>query len=231
MTYDELKSSFASSVPLSDEVIARLHRYATLLKEWNEKMNLTAIVEEDEVVEKHFYDCLLPLKSFSLSNKTVADFGTGAGFPGLVWAIVCPSAHVVLVDATGKKCAFLKEVSKQLALANVEIVNKRAEELHSWESYDVVTARAVAPLNVLLEIAIPPLKVGGTFIAMKSAKGKEELAAAGSALEKLHSKLSKTQEENLPHDIGLRVNYFIEKGQATDHRYPRLWSEIEKKPL
>jgi 16S rRNA (guanine527-N7)-methyltransferase len=231
MTYEELKAALGEKVVLSDEVLAKLHTYATLLKEWNEKMNLTSIVEEPEVIEKHFYDCLIPAKVFSFAGKSLVDFGTGAGFPGLVWAICFPDAKVTLIEATGKKCTFLEEVIKQAKLTNVRLYNQRAEEFKQREYYDVVAARAVAPLPILLEVAAPLAKVGGVFIAMKSAKGAEELKASNNAMKSLHLVLSDTQSDALPSGDGVRLNYFFTKKAATEHKYPRKWADIEKKPL
>jgi 16S rRNA (guanine527-N7)-methyltransferase len=231
MTYEELKAALGDKVVLSDETLAKLHSYATLLKEWNEKMNLTSIVEEPEVIEKHFYDCLIPAKVLSFSGKTVVDFGTGAGFPGLVWAICFPESKVTLIEATGKKCTFLQEVINQNKLINVRIYNQRAEEFKQREYYDVVAARAVAPLPILLEVAAPLAKVGGVFIAMKSAKGAEELKASSGAMKSLHLVLSDTQSDSLPSGDGVRLNYFFTKKAPTEKKYPRKWADIEKKPL
>jgi 16S rRNA (guanine527-N7)-methyltransferase len=232
MTYEEMRSLLkAGEIDITDKQIEQLHSYAKLLKEWNEKMNLTTISEEPEVVEKHFYDCLLPAKFFSFEGKTIADLGTGAGFPGLVLAIAFPTAHVTLVDATRKKCNFLKEVISATGLTNVDVVNERAEELRQRESFDVVTARALGSLPILLEIALPLLKVGGTFLAMKSAKGKEELASSVSAMKKLQCSLSSAAEDTLPSGDGFRVNYFFRKDAKTPSIYPRSWADIESKPL
>jgi 16S rRNA (guanine527-N7)-methyltransferase len=231
MTYDDLRKALEGTLVLSDETIAKLHQYASLLKEWNEKMNLTAITEEGEVVEKHFYDCLIPAKVFAFDHLDVADMGSGAGFPGLLWAIVFPSAHFTLVEATGKKCQFLSTIVKTLSLHNVIVVNKRAEDLHEYEKYDMVTARALASVPVLLELCIPSVKAGGTFLAMKSSKGREELAESASAIQKMHVKLVKTQEDALPNNEGLRLNFFFQKIAITDRKYPRSWADIVKKTL
>lgn len=231
MTYPELQDALKDTLVLSEVQLAQFERYAALLKEWNEKMNLTAISEESEVIEKHFLDCLIPAKSLSIDGKACCDLGTGAGFPGLVWAIAFPKAQLTLVEATGKKCTFLTEVVKELKLTNVRILNRRAEELNNKNQFDIVVARALAPLPILLELAIPLLKVHGTFLAMKSAKGREELAGSKNALDKLGAKVISLQEENLPHDEGIRLNIQIEKTKPTEHKYPRPWAEIEKKPL
>jgi len=231
MTYDDLRAALSDKATLSIETEGKLHLYAGLLKSWNEKMNLTSIVEEPEVIEKHFYDCLIPAKIRSFDHMSIADIGTGAGFPGLVWAIVFPTCHVSLVEATGKKCTFLAEVIKELALSNVEVLNKRAEDLSFREHYDLVVARALASLPILLEITAPFAKIGGEVLAMKSAKGREEITISRPAMQKLHLSLKDTQEDFLPNGDGLRLNFFFLKNEKTDHKYPRKWAEIEKKPL
>ena len=231
MTYPELVIALKDKVTLSDAQVEQLKRYAALLVEWNEKMNLTAIKEEGEIVEKHFLDCLIPAKSLSIDKKACCDLGTGAGFPGLVWAIAYPSCSMTLVEATGKKCTFLTTVINELGLKNVRVLNKRAEELNNKNQFDIVVARALAPLPILIEIALPLLKVHGIFLAMKGSKGREELALSKNALDKLNAKVTNVQEDSLPGDEGLRLNIAIEKVGSTEHKYPRPWAEIEKKPL
>jgi 16S rRNA (guanine527-N7)-methyltransferase len=231
MTYEELVKTIAPEVAVTEQMVASLKTYASLLKEWNEKMNLTAIVEENEVIEKHFFDCLIPAKSLPIAHKKVADLGTGAGFPGLVWAIVFPSSEVTLVEATGKKCTFLNEVIKQCGLKNVKVLNMRAEEIKSRESFDIVTARALAPMNILLEVSAPLVKVGGYFIAMKGSKGEEEFNKTGKEAKTLGLTLKDLKKEDLPNGEGARENFFFLKSEHTSGRYPRRWSEIVAKPL
>ena len=170
-------------IALSDTQLLQLQEYAELLKTWNEKMNLTAITEYEEVLEKHFYDCIIPLKNAYVQGS-VLDVGSGAGFPGLVWKIMKPELQVTLLEPTGKRCTFLKEVISHLHLENILVVNERAEEfvVDHRESFDVVTARAVANLNVLSELCVPLVKVGGYFYALKGAKGKEEELSASKAM-------------------------------------------------
>src|SRR5574344_1136705 len=220
MTYPELVDALKDKVTLSDAQIEQLKRYAALLIEWNEKMNLTAIKEEGAIVEKHFLDCLIPAKSLSIDKKACCDLGTGAGFPGLVWAIAFPNCSMTLVEATGKKCTFLTTVINELGLKNVRVLNKRAEELNNKNQFDIVVARALAPLPILIEIALPLVKVHGVFLAMKGSKGREELARSKNALEKLSAKVASVQEDSLPGDEGLRLNIAIEKVGSTEHKYP-----------
>lgn len=231
MTYPEMVEALKGSVALSDEQVGQLKRYAALLIEWNAKMNLTAIKEEGEIVEKHFLDCLIPAKSLPIGGKACCDLGTGAGFPGLVWAIAFPTCSMTLVEATGKKCIFLSTVIKELGLVNVHILNQRAEELNAKNQFDVVVARALAPLPILIELALPLLKVHGVFLAMKGSKGREELAESKNALAALGGAVATAQEDRLPNDEGFRLNIAIEKTRPTERKYPRKWAEIEKKPL
>ena len=231
MTYEEMVSLLSGKIELNEKTVERFKKYASLLKEWNEKMNLTAITDEPEIVEKHFYDCLLPTDHDLLDDKLICDLGTGAGFPGMVWAIAYPKCVVTLVDATGKKCMFLNEVIKELNLTNAFVVNSRGEDLNMREHFDIVTARAVAPLNILLEVTVPLVKEKGLMIAMKGAKGKEELADAKKAIQKLYLKVIEINEQSLPNDEGIRYNIILKKEKKTEKRYPRSWAEIQKKPL
>ena len=231
MTYEEMVSLLSGKIELNEKTVERFKKYASLLKEWNEKMNLTAITDEPEIVEKHFYDCLLPTDHDLLDDKLICDLGTGAGFPGMVWAIAYPKCVVTLVDATGKKCMFLNEVIKELNLTNAFVVNSRGEDLDMREHFDIVTARAVAPLNILLEVCVPLIKEKGLMIAMKGAKGKEELADAKKAVQKLYLKVININEQALPNDEGVRYNIILKKEKKTEKKYPRSWADIQKKPL
>lgn len=231
MTYEEMVSLLSGKIELNEKTVERFKKYAALLKEWNEKMNLTAITDEPEIVEKHFYDCLLPTDHDLLDDKLICDLGTGAGFPGMVWAIAYPKCVVTLVDATGKKCMFLNEVIKELNITNAFVVNSRGEDLDMREHFDIVTARAVAPLNILLEVCVPLIKEKGLMIAMKGAKGKEELADAKKAVQKLYLKVININEQALPNDEGVRYNIILKKEKKTEKKYPRSWAEIQKKPL
>lgn len=231
MNYADLQKSFSPYFPLLDVQIEQFRLYCALLQEWNEKMNLTAIVEEEKIIEKHFYDCLIPAKSPYFKGKSILDVGSGAGFPGMVFAIAFPDKKVTLVDATGKKCAFLNEVASKLKLTNVTIINKRAEELNDRDHFDLVSARAVAPLPILLEITSPFVKVHGTVLAMKGDKGEEELDNSHRAISLLDLHLLEKNVDELPNDEGKRVNIFFEKGAKTQKRFPRKWSEIHAKPL
>jgi len=233
MTYEELqKISAESGIAINQETLAKLHLYAHLLAEWNKTMNLTAIDKEDEIIEKHFYDSIIPAKVFDFHKKALIDVGTGAGFPGLVLAIIFPDLKVTLVDSTKKKFEFLAEVKSQLSLKNVDFINGRAEELKQFrEKFDVATARAFSSLDVIIEVCIPLVKVGGTLIAMKSSKADEEIKSSKIALQKLESKIVEEQRDFLPSGHDSRVNIFILKGQKTTPKYPRKWADIVSNPL
>ena len=161
MTYEELQNACASfGLKLDGRVLDGLRRYCALLQEWNEKMNLTSITEEHEVIEKHFYDSLLVAKTLSFDGRKVADVGSGAGFPGAVIALAFPKAKVTLIDATRKKFAFLQAVKDELHLDNLEFLVGRVEDLKDHrESFDVVISRGFAALRVFAEVGTPLLYV------------------------------------------------------------------------
>ncbi len=230
MTKEEFVAYVTSSpFDLSQEQIEQFDEYCLLLQQWNEKMNLTAITETDEIYEKHFLDCLLSL-SEEVKGRVI-DVGSGAGFPGVVWKIARPELEVVLLEPTGKRVTFLNEVIRKLNLKGITTVNKRAEDYVSEvrESFDVVTARAVANLPVLSELCLPLVKVGGCFLAMKGAAGKEEAEAARNAIRLLGGKTEAV--EYLTLNGAGRYNIRIRKEKATDLKYPRRYDRIKKKPL
>ena len=186
------------NITLTEKQISELDFYAKFLLEYNEHTNLTAIKTLEDVYLKHFYDSLTIVKNVDLTQvTTLLDIGTGAGFPGMVLKIVFPNLKVTLLDSNNKKIAFLKELAAKLAL-NVEIIYDRAEIFvqNRREYYDIVTSRAVADLSILAELAIPYLKVGGNFIAMK-ANYQEELHNALNIIKKLNSKVTKITEFTL----------------------------------
>lgn len=232
MNFEELKlESSKNGIVLNDDMINKLDKYADLLKEWNEKMNLTAIVEKEEVIEKHFFDSLL-LLNYVDECETLADIGTGAGFPGMVIAIAKPDIKVTLIEPTGKRCTFLETIKKELSLNNVEIINKRAEECVSIyrEMYDVVTARAVANLQVLAELCIPFVKINGQFISMKGSLGEEEAKLAKHAFKELGASEPIVESSALL-DGSKRIFVIGKKIKDTPSKYPRAYAKIKKKPL
>ena len=221
------------NIELNDNQLEQLERYYELLVEWNEKFNLTNITDKEQVYLKHFYDSITLSKVVNLNNeKTLCDIGTGAGFPGLVLKIVFPNLKVILVDALNKRTEFLKEVIKQLKLENIEVYHDRAEEFarKNIEKYDIVTARAVAHLSVLLEYSIPMVKINKYFIAMK-ANIETEIEESTNALEQLDSKIIQIEQFKLPIEDSNRTIIKIEKLKNTNKKYPRKNSEIKKKRL
>ncbi len=230
MTYEELLGIYEPLKILDKDKLSLLKRYADLLMEANAKFNLTAIKETSEIIEKHFYDCLLPLKEFDLKGKKILDVGSGGGFPGLVFAIALPESQMTLLDATAKKCAFLEETAEALGLKNVHVVNSRAEDFSMRNCFDVVTGRAVAAMPKLLEITAPFAKVGGNVLLMKALKGNEELGQSQNAVKVLNLKLEKIQNEKMPNGEE-RLNFLFVKKDKNLKRYPRSWKEIMANPL
>lgn len=219
-------------IDLTPETLQKFEQYSSLLREWNQKINLTAIDDPDEIVEKHFWDCLLAYADVK-PGKKVCDVGSGAGFPGIVWKLADPSLEVTLLEPTGKKVQFLNEVISSLSLTGIRAENERAEEyargIHR-EIFDTVTARAVAPLPILSELCIPLVKVGGTFLAMKGTKGTEEAEDAKHAVTVLGCVLEKSCYETLLSQEE-RANLIYRKEKSTPREYPRSFAKIKKKPL
>ncbi len=232
MTIEQLREQAEKlEVTWDDKMKNRFEKYAILLKQWNQKMNLTAVDEPEEVYEKHFLDCLLPLKHHFPGNN-VCDIGSGAGFPGLVFAIADASLSLTLVEPTGKRCRFLEEAVRELELDNVTVVNERAEEhvrTHR-ESYDVVCARAVAALPVLAELCIPLVRAGGLFLAMKGERGTEEAEEGAFAVKTLGCTADGAETDTLP-SAGTRTNLFYKKTRKTPPQYPRPYARIKNRPL
>ncbi len=217
-----------------DTALRRCRLYYDMLTDYNSRFNLTAIKGEEDGARLHFLDSVGILGAYNFSGKTVVDVGTGAGFPGIPVAIWEQSAKVTLVDSTEKKVDFLREVCKALSLS-AKAVHGRAEELaQDWdfrESYDIAVSRAVARLNVLTELCLPLVKVGGVFMAMKSADSDEEIAEAEKAAVTLGGKLLPLYTYTIPGtDITRRV-VMVEKVRNTPEKYPRHYGVIKKKPL
>lgn len=206
--------------------------YKKMLYETNKQFNLTAVSDE-EVIEKHFYDCALILKTSNFNNKTIMDVGSGAGFPGLVLKILVPTIKILLVEPTQKRCNFLNEVIEKLGLKGIEVLAKRAEELEDTyrEAFDIVVSRAVSNLRMLLELCVPYVKVGGYFIPMKGKAGLEEVVLSSIALSKLNTTLVDSFKEVLPSDNALRYNLKFIKNKKTENKYPRFYPQIKKNPL
>lgn len=220
------------NINLTDTMLNQLEQYYELLVTENKKYNLTAITEKEAVYLKHFYDSLTLSKIIDLNNQSLCDIGTGAGFPGMVLKIVFPNLQVTLIDATEKKCNFLKMVIDKLNLKNIEVINARAEEYSKTtrEKYDIVTSRAVAPLKHLLEYSIPLVKVNGTYIAMKSDITKE-LVGIANYEHKLNIYEKKILKFNLPIEESTRTLIRYTKKEKTNPIYPRRYNEIKKKDI
>ena len=218
------------NIKVTEQNLKDLEKYKDLLIEYNQKFNLTAIKTEEEIYLKHFYDSLTLTKAINLEgNLKLLDIGTGAGFPGLILKIFYPNLEVTLLDSNHKKIMFLETVIKELNLTNVTCLNTRAESLPSEyrEYFDIVTSRAVAQLRILSEISIPYLKVGGKFIAMKSAY-EEEIKESREILTKLDSAVMDIITFNLPIENSNRSLVIIEKKKETNKIYPRNYDKIVK---
>lgn len=228
------EKSTALGVRFFMEQAEQFFEYMNLLIEWNEKMNLTAITEPTEIIEKHFIDSLTILNKID-NNQKVVDVGTGAGFPGIPLSIMNPTLKITLVDSLNKRLIFLQEVVAKLNLKNIEIVHARAEEFGQnkkyRENFDIATSRAVANLSTLSEYLIPLVKVGGKVISMKASEAQEEINQAQKAIDVLGGKINKIEEFNLPQsDIG-RTIIIIDKQKHTPGRYPRKPGTPSKEPI
>lgn len=220
-------------IQLTDEQLHQLDKYYQLLIEWNKVMNLTGITEEKEVYLKHFYDSLTIAKVIDLTKeKSLCDVGSGAGFPGMVLKIVFPNLKVTLVDSLNKRIKFLTEVANELNLKDIALVHARAEDFakNNHEKFDVVTARAVAPINVLLEYCLPLTRVGKYFIALKG-NISQEIILLNNSLTKIGGKLINSQEFLLPIENSNRSLLVITKENPTSKKYPRHPKDIKINPL
>jgi 16S rRNA (guanine527-N7)-methyltransferase len=230
------KLSAEMGLSFTAEQIELFTRYDDFLIDYNKKTNLTRIIEPCEVAVKHFGDSLaLLLQDVLPAGATVVDIGTGAGFPGIPIAIARPDLRVMLVDSLRKRIVFLDELIQLLGISNVDIVWGRAEELAQNPKYrgkfDVVIARAVAPLNVLAELCLPFARIGGDFLAMKGPKAEEEVATASNALKILGGKVCATTSIILPILNDLRSLVRINKIASTPRAYPRKAGMPERQPL
>ena len=218
---------------LDDGGTPSLLRYGELLLEKNKVMNLTAITEPQDVAALHFLDSAALLALADFRGKSVVDVGTGAGFPGMPMKILEPSIHMTLLDSLGKRITFLQEVCEDLGLTDVQCVHARAEEFAAEhrQGFDFAVSRAVANLSVLCELCLPLVKVGGTFLSMKSVESDGELEQAEKAIRLLGGQVERTADYRLP---GTEVTHrviFIKKVAETPKKYPRPFAKIKKNPL
>ncbi len=211
----------------------KFETFKKIVIEENKKFNLTAITSDEAFNEKHFYDSLLPSEYVNFHNKKVLDIGSGAGFPGIPLSFIFPDSSFTLLETTNKKCNFLRNVIKDMDLKNVSVLEKRAEDIKDdeRESYDIVVSRAVSDLPILLELAIPYLKIGGILIAYKGNKCNDEINRSKNAFKVLNSKVIAIQERKLPVSKENRFNIIIKKEEKTDKKFPRNFSQIKKRPL
>ena len=215
------------NITLTDQMEKQFDLYFKLIDKYNKVMDLTAISGEDEVYDRHFYNSLSIAFNDDFNGLHLCDVGAGAGFPSIPLKIAFPNMKLTIIDPLSKRMDFLKIVIKELDLKDVEILYLRAEDASKKypEKFDVVTARAVARLNILVEIVAQMVKVNGLFIAMKGQKGQEELEEAKNALNVCNMELIKQT------NVEPSINYYFKKSKSISSKYPRNFGQIKKKPL
>ena len=221
-------------IKLNNDEVQQFYEYMNLLISWNEKINLTAITEPNEIILKHFIDCIL-IHKYVKDFSNIIDVGTGAGFPGIPLSIVNNKCKVILMDSLNKRIKFLDEVSNKLNCKNIDTIHARAEELardkEYRENFDCATSRAVASLNVLLEYMLPFVKVNGYCICMKGSNIEEEIENAKKAVDILGGKIENVITYKLPDsDVGRSV-VIIKKIKQTPNKYPRKAGTPSKEPI
>lgn len=222
-----------SNITLSDKQIKQFNLYYHTLVEWNEKMNLTAITDKEDVYLKHFYDSITIAKDYSFSNQTIADIGAGAGFPSIPLKIIYPELKVTIIDSLNKRITFLNHLFDVLELDNCKAIASRAEDYtkDNRETFDVVMARAVARLNILDELCLPLVKEDGYFLSLKGKQAKTEIEEAKRGIEILGGNIEKVIEFKLADVEDNRSNIIIKKIHKTPTKYPRNFGKIKKQPL
>ncbi len=232
MLEDRIKAGAETmGIPLSEVSLRCFRRFYELLEEKNRVMDLTAVKGEEEIVRSHFLDSLMLARLID-QGATVADVGSGAGFPGVPLAIARPDLQVTLLESMQKRCAYLKEVAALEEMPPLFVVEKRAEEAAELrERFDAVTARAVARLNLLCELCLPLVKVGGAFWAMKGPGAKEELSEAKKGIALLGGGEPEILEYEIPGSDRSRCVVLIPKVAPTPAKYPRRYAKIVKNPL
>lgn len=238
MTFSALLAEVAAeaAIPMSEKQLTQFEVYYQLLIEWNEKVNLTAIIEPEEVAIKHIVDSLSCYDaSLFVPGCSVIDVGTGAGFPGIPLKILRPDISLTLLDSLNKRIVFLQELAASLALSDTVCIHARAEDagrrMQLRARFDIATSRAVARLNVLAELCLPFVKVGGCFIALKGAQYRAEAEEAEKAISLLGGRVRELRAVSLPRLPDVRGIIFIEKCANTPGMYPRRPGTPEKNPL
>ena len=223
-------------IELTDRQQMQFERYFELLVEWNKKINLTAITEKKEVYLKHFYDSIAPILQGRIKNQNIKllDIGAGAGFPSLPMKILYPALDVTIIDSLNKRILFLNHLADELGLENVHFYHGRAEDFAQDKDFraqfDIVTARAVARMQILAELTIPFLKVGGHLLALKATNAPEELTEANNALSLLFSKVKENSSYQLPNGDPRYIT-IVDKKKETPNKYPRKAGIPNKRPL
>lgn len=221
---------------LSDQQKDQFKRYFELLVEWNQHVNLTAITEQEDVYLKHFYDSIAPLLHGAIQDQpfSLVDIGAGAGFPSIPMKILYPQLDVTIIDSLNKRISFLTVLAEELELRGVHFYHGRAEDFGQDKAFrgqfDIVTARAVARMQILSELTIPFLKLNGRLIALKAASAEDELSQAKNALNLLFAKVIENKEYTLPNGDS-RVLTIVEKKKETPNKYPRKAGMPNKRPL
>ena len=223
-------------IELTDRQQMQFERYFELLVEWNKKINLTAITEKKEVYLKHFYDSIAPILQGRIKNQNIKllDIGAGAGFPSLPMKILYPALDVTVIDSLNKRILFLNHLADELGLEKVHFYHGRAEDFAQDKDFraqfDIVTARAVARMQILAELTIPFLKVGGRLLALKATNAPEELTEANDALKLLFSKVKENSSYQLPNGDPRYIT-IVDKKKETPNKYPRKAGIPNKRPL
>lgn len=223
-------------ITLTDKQKKQFETYFRLLVEWNEKINLTAITDKEEVYLKHFYDSIAPILQGYIDNSplSILDIGAGAGFPSIPMKILYPEIDITIIDSLNKRINFLNILANELELSGVHFFHGRAEDFGQDKvfrsKFDIVTARAVARMQVLAELTIPFLKVNGRLIALKAAAAEEELISAEKALKTLFSQVTVNKNYKLPNGDDRNIT-IVSKKKETPNKYPRKAGTPNKKPL